>query len=130
MTIRSANEFVRLRLSDAPADYNRAAHDDAPDHVWDDVIESRPDMRAWVAHNKTVPLEILARLAEDDDPAVRSAVAMKRKLSRELFDALAADPDPSVRARVAVNAKVPRRVLETLARDDEPLVADAATERL
>jgi hypothetical protein len=130
MTIRSAQEFVRLRLSDDPAEYNRAAHEDAPDEVWDEVIAAHPDMKPWVVHNKTVPLELLRKLAHDPDPDVRWWVAMKRKLDTELFELLAADPDPQVRQRVACNAKVPHRLLLQLADDAESIVAEAAQRRL
>ncbi|MEY2515692.1 MAG: hypothetical protein QOJ89_3050 [bacterium] len=130
MTIRSAPEFVRLRLSDDPAEYNRAAHEDAPDEVWDEVIAARPDMKPWVVHNKTVPLDLLRKLAHDPDPDVRCSVAMKRKLDAELFELLAADPDPQVRHRVAVNAKLPHRMLLQLAADAEAMVAEAAQQRL
>ena len=54
--IGSAEEFVRLRSSSNLIDYQRAAHDDAPDAVWLDVIQRFPDYRFWVAHNKTVPV--------------------------------------------------------------------------
>lgn len=61
--IRSAEEFVRLRKSDQREEYERAANDSASIEVWRDVISLYPDMHRWVAHNKTVPIEILAILA-------------------------------------------------------------------
>jgi hypothetical protein len=126
--IASAEEFVELRCSEDPAEYGRAAHDSATVAVWRDVID--PDMKRWVAHNKTVPLEILRVLAADPDAAVRSWVAAKRKLDRDLFVRLSADDDESVRHRLACNARVPREVLEALAADREPFVAATARERL
>lgn len=63
----TAKEFVRLRLSEDSADYLRAAH------------------------NKTVPIEVLAILARDPDARVRRWVATKNKLSPEFMMALAAD---------------------------------------
>jgi hypothetical protein len=130
VTIESADEFVRLRFSDDPAEYNRAAHEDAPAAVWDELIESRPEMRKWVVHNKTVPLELLRRLAADPDFDVRCAVAGKRKLDRALFVELAADPAPEVRHRIAWNAKVPLDVLSALTEDAEEWVAEAAQHRM
>lgn len=124
--IESADEFVRLRTSSAPEQYRRAAHDEAPLQVWVDVIERFPEMRSWVAHNKTVPLVVLELLATDDDPSVRCAVADKRKLTPDLFRTLATDHDVAVRARVAYNRKVPIDVLRSLAADQTPLVRDAA----
>lgn len=128
--IMTAAEFARLRSSDDPAEYHRAAHDAAPEAVWREVIATRPDLRVWVAHNKSVPLEILRELAGDPDVDVRWTVAMKRKLDAALFERMADDPDSSVRHRIACNAKAPRSVLERLASDPLELVADAARKRL
>ncbi len=55
--INSADDFVRLRCSEDRNEYERAAWDEAPLEVWLDVIERFPDMRFWVACNKTVPME-------------------------------------------------------------------------
>lgn len=128
--IASAEEFVRLRRSDDRAEYQRAASERASLTVWREVLGGYPDMKVWVAHNKTVPLEVLRALAIDPDPSVRHAVAMKRKLDADLFRSLAADADPSVRQQIACNAKAPRHILEALAQDTEPLVREAALERL
>lgn len=117
MAIETADEFVRLRVSEDPAEYSRASSEPASIKVWLDVIARYPNMRGWVAHNNAVPLEILSLLARDLDPNVRSTVANKRKLSTELFELLAMDPDEGVRARIACNAKVPSHVLEKLKRD-------------
>ena len=128
--IESADEFVRLRTSSESEQYRRAAHDEAPLEVWFDVIERFPEMRSWVAHNKTVPLVVLALLVTDDDWRVRCAVADKRKLTPGLFWTLAADRDEVVRASVACNRKVPIDVLKSLAEDQTPLVRDAARDSL
>ena len=124
--IRSAEEFVRLRTSTRPEEYHQAAHGEASTTVWIEVIERYPEMRSWVAHNKTVPTEILAVLASDPDPRVRCVVADKRRLPVELFRQLAGDPDEAVRARVAYNRKVPSGLLELLAADPADLVREGA----
>lgn len=128
--IESAEEFVRLRSSRDPEEYNRAAHDQASEQVWLAVVEEYPEMRFWVAHNKTVPLSILRLLACDEDDRVRFGVAMKRKLDMELFELLAADPDSSVRHAIAMNAKVPLVILQRLADDIDEYVAESAQGRL
>ena len=128
--ISTAEEFVRLRTSEIPDEYSRAAHDDAPEQVWMDVIDNYPDMRKWVAHNKTIPLSILQLLAADNDPEIRHMVAMKRKLSRELFQILAQDSDETVRVGVVNNAKTPKEILEWLAHDKSAHIAKLAQERL
>jgi hypothetical protein len=128
--IRSADEFQRLRTSSKPEEYGRAATEAADEAVWLDVLEKYPDMRFWVAQNKTVPLGVLRLLASDEDPRVRSMVAMKRTLDPEAFALLVRDEDVRVRHRVACNPKAPTEVLHQLSKDVDRYVAAAATERL
>lgn len=80
--IDSADDFVRLRTSDDPADYNRAATEEAAENTWLDVIERFPEMRFWVAQNKTVPLSVLEVLRHDPDENVRHMVTSKRSWAR------------------------------------------------
>src|SRR5581483_12198605 len=101
--IYSVREFLDLRNSDRQEDYLRAANEPAALEVWLEIVRDFPDMRAWVAHNKTVPAEILEILAKDPDATVRHAVAMKNKLSPELMMLLASDMDISVRQRIVYN---------------------------
>jgi hypothetical protein len=84
--IESAEEFVRLRASTDPDEYLRAAHDEAADATWRDVITRFPDMRFWVAQNKTVPLSILHELRNDPDERVRSMVRAKGSWRRAHSD--------------------------------------------
>jgi hypothetical protein len=128
--IESADEFMRLRVSDDPADYHRAAHEAASIDVWRQLIEDHPEMRRWVAHNKQVPLSILRVLARDSDNEVRWWVASKRKHDRGLFEMLAADQDPTVRHRIALNARTPTDIRERLACDADDCVRAAAAARL
>lgn len=127
--IESAEEFERLRMSGNADEQSLAASEPAHESVWIDVIERFPDLRQWVAHNKTVPLDILRTLASDVDPEVRATVAMKRKLDRPLFELLARDAEAGVRHRLACNRKCPADVLARLAADLEEFVARAALER-
>lgn len=128
--ISTAEEFVQLRTSDKPEEYLRAASEAAHVSVWREIIDQYPEMRTWVAQNKTIPIEILKELAHDANPAVRLAVAMKNKLSEELFFLLAQDTDDGVRQRVSYNKNTPRSVLEILARDTNQLVSEPASARL
>jgi len=128
--IYSAEEFFRLRRSEDPDEYRRASSDEAPLGVWLSVVERFPEMRSWVAHNKTVPLEILERLAVDLDAGVRAAVASKRKLSFALQVLLRTDADASVRERLACNEKCDPEILRLLASDAEESVRSAAIRRL
>jgi hypothetical protein len=128
--IRDAEEFLRLRSSSSADEYRRAAHEPAPESVWCDVITRYPEMRSWVAHNKTVPIAILAILSTDPDPHVRMAVAAKRKLSEPLQLRLAHDSDSRVRYQLACNAQVTRNTLHILASDEEIFIREEAQQRL
>lgn len=128
--ISSASEFVALRTSEDPAEYRRAAHEEASFDVWVEVVDAHPDMRRWVAHNKTVPVQVLELLAQDADPDVRAVVAGKRKFPLELAVLLSRDIDEGVRLRVAHNPKVHDDVLQILAEDECWMVREAARERL
>ena len=127
--IESVDEFIRLRTSELQEEYQRAAREPAPLAVWHALVDDHPDMRFWVAQNKTVPLDVLARLARDEDARVRAMVAMKRKLPQDLQRLLAVDPDASVRNSLVRNAKVDPDVLATLAAGTD-WVAARAKERL
>jgi hypothetical protein len=128
--IRSAQEFVELRASERQEDYLRAATDSAAHGVWLEVIHEFPEMKKWVAQNKTVTVEVLRLLASDNDPRVRHAVAMKNKLPHDLMVQLGRDPDASVRQRVAYNKNVRVEILEELAEDESGLVSATARARL
>jgi hypothetical protein len=60
--ILSVEELVRLRTSDEPKEYSRAANE---------VVRQR------IAYNKKTPQPIIERLAQDPVPLVQSA-ALKR----------------------------------------------------
>jgi hypothetical protein len=128
--IATAEEFVALRGSSIQEEYLRAARDNAPIAVWRDVIARFPNMRTWVALNKTVPTEILEVLARDTDPDVRRAVAMKNSLPVHLMVLLSHDQAECVRMRIACNKKAPIDVLRYLSADASVDVSSAALERL
>jgi hypothetical protein len=130
VVITSAEEFVRLRESERPEDYHRAAYEEAPLEVWLNIIDWYPSMRFWVAQNKTVPIRVLDILARDDNLHVRRMVASKRKLTPQLQVLLASDPDDGVRGRLANNAKVTREALEQIAQGEPGPAARTAAEKL
>ena len=126
--IKSAEEFMRLRLSEKPDEYLRAAWEEAPLAVWVEVIEQYPEMRFWVAHNKTVPSGVLEILADDPCWRVRHMVASKNKLPEHIQLKLAKDDDSSVRQRVVYNKKVSLSALKILEQDiDEEIKKHALT---
>ena len=96
--IESADELVRLRRSTDSAEYGRAARDAASAETWLDMIQRFPDMREWVAHNKTLPLEILEILRRDPDEKVQSVVRQKRSWAR-------AHPEDSARLQGLQNTR-------------------------
>jgi hypothetical protein len=128
--IQDADEFVALRTSDVPEEYHRAAHEPATEEVWLDVIERYPEMRWWVAQNKTVPMSILELLSTDPDVRVREMVAAKRKLTRELMERLVRDPEDSVRLRIAYNRSTPLDLVRGLLSDPVPFVVEQVKSRL
>lgn len=129
--ILSAAEFVALRTSADRAEQERAADEPASVEVWLEVDDDHPEMRFWVAQNKTVPIEVLTVLADDPDPRVRRMVARKRKLPAELLIRLADDRDDTVRLAVARHRRTPAEVRDRLAAGDpwEEVRAVAARHR-
>ena len=128
--ISSAEEFYRLRTSENLEEQHRASDDVISEGVCYEIIATYPEIKKWVAHNKTVPLEVLRLLASDRDPRVRFAVAMKNKLPHDLMVQLGRDTDASVRQRVASNKNAGVEILEELAQDQSELVSASARARL
>ncbi len=128
--IKSAEEFKRLRESEVPEEYHRAAHEEAEIIIWNEVLEKYPELSLWVAQNKTVPLEILEKLAYHLDSNVRYMVASKRKISESLMMILATDKDESVRHALACNGKVTEIVLNLLVNDSWQPVRERAADKL
>jgi hypothetical protein len=130
ITIRSAEEFVNLRASSTKADQYAASRCCATEGVWLDVIRRFPEMKKWVAHNKSIQPSIISLLSVDADPTVRLFIAMKRKCPPEVLQRLASDQDESVRNAVALNPHTPTTVLAVLANDEWDVCAKNASARL
>ncbi|NEX91876.1 hypothetical protein [Caulobacter sp. 17J65-9] len=99
--IESAEEFRRLRLSNSKEEYARSAWAAAPDAVWTEVIDRWPELRVWVAHNRSIPAHVIDRLAADPDPDVRTRIAEKTALPPAVLERLLDDPAPGVRQAAA-----------------------------
>lgn len=113
--ITSAEEFVQLRTSVNPAHYVRAANEAAPVTVWYAIIQKYPEMKPWVIHNKTIPLEILDHLTNDADEHVRSDIARKRKIiGTPVFAKLAQDPNEQVRRALLMNTKLTLELIQQI----------------
>jgi hypothetical protein len=128
--IETADQFVLFRTSEDIELYQKAANEPATEDTWQEVIKRYPNMRVWVARNRTVPLSILEILSCDENADVRYAVAMKRKSSQDILQRLAQDPDESVRLKVALNPKTPKVLLEQLLHDKWSRVVEEAKNRL
>ncbi|MFB7429629.1 hypothetical protein ACFC0K_40900 [Streptomyces hydrogenans] len=115
MTIKTAADFVRLVESDDPEERQLAAWDDAPLPVWKSVIENYPDMRFWVAHNRTTPAEILRTLAGDSDWRVRHRIASRASCPGEILEMLSRDSHDSVASAVAGHPRTPVAAIQHLA---------------
>ncbi|MEU6678552.1 hypothetical protein [Streptomyces sp. NPDC046925] len=128
--ITSVEEFIRLRESEDPAEYERSAWAAMPLSVWWELVRDHPGMRFWAAHNRTVPAEIVAELIKDPDWRVRHRVASKRKCPPELLERLVDDPDDAVRRLVAGHPHSPRSAVARLVDDPWPVIAQEARARL
>lgn len=128
--IESAEEFIRLSLSDDPDETWRSVHEEVPVDVLLKVIDQNPDLTTWVVHNKKVPIEILELLAKHHDPDVRIRVAQKRKLTEAIMMQLTDDVHETVRLTLAANAKATKKVLKKLSTDEWEVVRDCAKEKL
>lgn len=112
--IDNANEWIKLRRSEEREDYWRSANEEVPLSVWKEIYEVAPDLRDFIAYNKTSPHEMLEILAKDDDSRVRYAAAARADARPELLRQLALDADEAVRGRICWNPSTPRDVLELL----------------
>ncbi|GGQ63101.1 hypothetical protein ACIRPJ_11570 [Streptomyces asoensis] len=128
--ISSVEEFIRLRASEDPTEYNRSAWAPLPLAVWWDLVRNHPNMRIWAAHNRTVPPQILAELIKDPDWRVRDRVASKRNCPPELLEQLVTDPHDSVRRLVAGHPRSSRSTVAQLVDDPWPAIAQEARARL
>lgn len=104
--IASAEEFKRLRTSDDSKEQRLSTNEPAEVSVWFEVIDKFPELKEWVAHNKTIQIEVLEYLAKDQNENVRSAVARKRKINQKIFNLLKNDNDENVRYTLLCNTKL------------------------
>lgn len=128
--IRTAEEFKKLRESEIQEEYHRAANDEASIEVWTEVISRYPDLAFWVAQNKTVPLEVLYSLADNENVEVRCMVARKRKIDNRIFDKLKEDHDESVRHALICNTKLSIEVKQQIKTSDSEWLEQELKEKV
>ncbi len=128
--IESAAEFARLRESENADDIRRSIDEAATTETWFRVIRDYPHLRRWVAHNRTVPRNVLQQLLPSDDPQVRWTLATKRRTDAAMLDELSRDSDDGVRLRVAQHKNATTQTLVRLLDDPWDVVRQAAAESL
>ncbi len=117
-------------MHEDPLEGQKAAHMHASIETWLDVIDRYPEPRFDVAHNKNIPIEILAILADDPDDRVRSMVSVKLKLTKELLLKMVDDPSDGVRDRIDRHHRSDEEVLLHLIYDEWNTVSNTARKRL
>ena len=110
--IKSVNEFIEICQSDDPKVYTRFNNDLITDEIGFAIIAEYPEMADNVAENKTISLNMINHLANDEYWQIRSRIARKPNLTRELFEKFANDPHESVRHRLVYNKNTPLDILE------------------
>ncbi|MBD3922932.1 HEAT repeat domain-containing protein [Paenibacillus sp. PR3] len=128
--ITSADEFYHLRTSEKQEEYLRAAWDEATIEVWHEVLAKYPDMSFWVAHNKTVPLEVLRALCDHPEWRVRSIIASKNKISEDIQMILVKDNESLVRSSLARNKKATLKILQMLINDEDEEIREIVKKRI
>lgn len=116
--ITSAKDFIRLRESDYITEQFRASYEEANLKIWIEVIETYPDFKSWVIHNKTIQIEILELLSKDINPNIRSEVARKRKINEKIKTELSKDIDENVRLALISSTKLNLEELKQIKVDD------------
>ena len=124
--IGTPDEFVRLRLSEDPDEYMRAAYSWAEDATWHEVLDRYPEMAVWVVHNKSVPHSILDRIIEGGYSEAKDLVTSKRKLTPAQIETLVHDPSYRIRAGIARHPKISESLLVLLQKDPNHWVRRAA----
>lgn len=128
--IESVEEFIQLVGSEDPTERRRAAWEAADTHVWVALIAEYPEMRFWVANNRTIPPEIMRALAADEDWRVRDRIASKNSCPSDVLEVLSADSHDAVASAVAGHPNTPSSALRKLARYPWDKVRNKATQQL
>lgn len=93
-----------------------------PDELREYSEKLTPVIRMKVAENLNTPVDVLAKLSEDEESNVRWVVAMNPQTPTKCLGILALDEDPAVREGVAMNNCTPKEILESLSEDRNGIV--------
>ncbi len=105
--IETVDEFIRLVESDDPAERRRAAWEGAGFGVWMTLVADHPEMRFWVAHNRTITSEVMQALVSDEDWRVRYRIATKNSCPSDILEILSHDSHDAVASAVAGHPNTP-----------------------
>lgn len=84
-----------------------------------ELSEDTVPVRQNLTHNRSLPADLLEKLANDVSWEVRSHAAMSPKLSVETMKRLAVDQDKYTRRMIGYNSATPAEVLDILLHDDD-----------
>ena len=128
--ITTVQQFIELTDTESPDLRWLGRTLGATTKVWNALLRDYPEYWGAVALNKSVPVEILDRLAACEDERVRETVAMRRKISLYAMRLLSKDASSSVRSTLVRNPKIDLDVLREMTADEDTYVASEARERL
>ena len=86
--------------------------------LWDLFKSKDWEVRETLGRNRKSPIELLDKLADDENMHVRIAVATNLSTTEKIFEKLAKDEEVEVRSVVARFEYIPERILAILANDD------------
>lgn len=86
------------------------------------AVNANPKIRESVASSHHTPVDLIWRLAKDEDAGVRGCVARNDAAPCEVLRELSHDADETVRGWVAVNFFAPEDVMRALADDSSSTV--------
>ena len=124
--IDNIKEYINLADSNNLEDNNRTKMEQLSSEVISEIIHNYPERKAWLVHNKHIPIDVLRLLCTDSNSDVRFTVAMKNKNDRYIFETLMKDPDFSIRMAVVRNKKIPMDLLRRMADDKSDKIATEA----
>lgn len=89
-----------------------------PSDILDDLFETYPRFRGYIAMNPNISQELLKQLVHHNSASIRSSVALNSAISEEDLIKLSTDPEEDVRAAVASNHNTPIEILNHLLLDE------------
>ncbi len=77
--IGTVQEYLRFADSDNVEEAAKTKTEELSSAVIFEILHRYPERKAWLVHNKHIPVEILRLLCTDENADVRFTVAMKNK---------------------------------------------------